>query len=195
MSNQRPLILQLDIAGNPKSWINYERAIYYYTKDLVAWTVGDDGYTIFGGKSRITAQRSSIDLASIIAVRGNTSRSNIHKVPTLTNKALFYRDCHICAYCGVKYSRDELTRDHIVPRSRGGQDKWENVVAACGGCNKYKDARTPQEAHMNLLYVPYAPNRSEVLLLLNRNVLADQMEFLKARIPAHSRIHNPPFKQ
>lgn len=187
--NDRPLILQLDIAGNPQRWINHEEAAYYYCKDLVAWSIGEDGFRIYGGTSRMTGERSFLDFNTIIAIKGQMGNTHLHKTPVLTNKALFRRDHNVCAFCGDQFSADDLTRDHILPKSRGGKDKWENVVTACGPCNKLKDNRTPEEANMGLLYVPYAPVRAEYLLLMNRKILADQMEFLLAKIPATSRAH------
>jgi 5-methylcytosine-specific restriction endonuclease McrA len=83
----------------------------------------------------------------------------------------------------------KLSRDHIIPRSRGGKDIWTNVVTACKACNCHKDNMTPQEADMPLLYVPYEPSHAESLILKNRRVLADQMEFLLAFVPSHSRLH------
>jgi hypothetical protein len=67
-------------------------------------------------------------------------------------------------------------------------DAWTNVVTCCERCNQRKGDRTPEEAGMQLLYVPYAPSWAEHLILKNRNILADQMEFLLAFIPATSRI-------
>ncbi len=189
---EHPLILQLDKAGNPCRWITYEDAVYYYAKDLVAWAVGTDGYTVYGGRSRLTGDRSFMDLNSIIAVAGEVADTHIHRTPVLTNRALFRRDHQMCAYCGGMFKYEDLTRDHVTPRSRGGKDRWENVVTACGGCNKVKDNRTPEEAHMKLLYVPYAPNRAEYLILMNRNILADQMEFLLKQVKPISRLLNPP---
>lgn len=194
MSN-KPLILQLDVAGNPCRWITYEDAAYYYAKDLVAWTPTEDGFTIHGGKSRLTGTTSFMDLATIIAVKGEVSGKGLYRVPTLTNRALFRRDQNVCAYCGNEFGHDELTRDHVTARSRGGQDVWTNVVTSCGGCNRHKDDYSLEEIGMKLLYVPYAPSRSEYLLLMNRNVLADQMDFLKAKIPANSHVHVPDFKE
>lgn len=195
MTIQHPLILQLDMAGNPCRWITYEDAAYYKAKDLIAWTVGDEGYTIFGGKNRISLTQSSMDLNTIIAVRGKMGDKHIHRTPTLTNRALFRRDQQICAYCGNEFYQDKLTRDHIIPSSRGGKDIWTNVVTSCGPCNKHKDDKLPEEAGMKLLYVPYAPSKSEHLILLNRNILADQMEFLLARVGHESRLLTPDFKE
>lgn len=195
MNIQRPLILQLDMAGNPCRWITYEDAAYYKAKNLIAWTVGDEGYTIYGGKNRISLQQSSMDLNTIIAVKGQMGDKFIFRAPTLTNKALFRRDQQICAYCGQEFTQEKLTRDHIIPTSRGGKDKWTNVVSSCGPCNKHKDDMLPEEAGMKLLYVPYVPSKSEHLILLNRNILADQMEFLMARVSKDSRLLEPDFKR
>lgn len=191
MAREHPLILQLDIAGNPCAWITYEDAAYYYAKDLVAWTPTDQGFTIYGGNSRLTGEQSSIAMSTIIAVKGEIGERGLFRTPSLNNQILFRRDQNICAYCGGEFHPDDLTRDHVHPRSRGGQDIWTNVVSACGGCNKFKDARTPDEAGMKLLYVPYAPNRAEYLILKNRNIQADQMEFLRAKLPKESRLLNP----
>lgn len=191
MAREHPLILQLDVAGNPCDWITYEDAAYYYAKDLVAWTPTEEGFTIYGGENRVTGQTSSMDMNTIIAVKGEIGPRAIHRIPSLNNQILFRRDAHICAYCGNEFKTEDLTRDHVHPRSRGGADIWTNVVTACGGCNKHKDARTPEEANMKLLYVPYAPNRAEYLILKNRSIRADQMEFLKARLPKESRLLNP----
>lgn len=193
--SSKPLILQLDAAGNPQRWITYEDAAYYYAKDLVAWTPTEEGFTIHGGKSRMTGIRSFMDLSTIIAVRGEISGKGLYRVPTLTNRALFRRDQNICAYCGHEFAHDHLTRDHVVARAKGGKDIWTNVVTSCGGCNRRKDDRHLHDTDMELLYVPYNPTRSEYLLLMNRNVLVDQMDFLKARIPDTSHIHIPDFKE
>lgn len=191
MAREHPLILQLDMAGNPASWITYEEAAYYYAKDLVAWSPTEQGFTIYGGENRLSGETSQISMNTIIAVRGEISDRGLFRVPSLTNKALFRRDQNICAYCGQEFKPEVLTRDHVIPRSKNGPDKWTNVVTACGGCNKYKDDQTPEQAGLKLLYVPYAPNRAEYLILMNRNILADQMDFLKTMLPAHSRVLQP----
>jgi 5-methylcytosine-specific restriction endonuclease McrA len=191
MNIQHPLVLQLDISGNPQKWSTFEDCAYYYAKDLVAWTPTEDSFTIYGGTSRMTCSRSFMDMSTIIAIKGEMGDKHSHRAPALTNRGLFRRDQNICAYCGNQYGNEKLTRDHVQARSRGGKDIWMNVVCSCSGCNRVKDDQTPEEAGMILLYVPYIPNKSEMLLLMNKNVLADQMAFLKARIPEYSRVHNP----
>jgi len=80
-----------------------------------------------------------------------------------------------------------LTRDHVMPVSKGGRDTWVNVVTACWSCNVRKGSRTPQQAGMPLLAVPYRPSWVEHLILSNRNILADQMEFLVNHLPRDRR--------
>ena len=73
----------------------------------------------------------------------------------ISRRALFARDGWRCAYCGDSSSR--LTLDHVVPRSRGGDSVWENVVTACPACNLRKADRLLEETHMRLLRTPRAP--------------------------------------
>ena len=72
------------------------------------------------------------------------------RVAALTNEHLFLRDGHRCAYCGRHRrelgARERLTRDHLVPRSKGGRDVWLNVVTACSSCNHQKDDRLVEDS-------------------------------------------------
>lgn len=79
-----------------------------------------------------------------------------YKKIILTRKNILKRDNHKCSYCG----RGDLplTLDHIIPKSKGGDDSWENLVAACMPCNNRKGDRTLEEADMRLRAKPYAPN-------------------------------------
>ena len=108
--------------------------------------------------------------------------------PALTNPLLFQRDRYLCCYCGSQKRPDLLTRDHIVPVSRGGADSWKNVVTACKPCNQRKGAKSPERAGMMMLYVPYTPSIYEAMILRNRRILADQMDFLASLLPANSRL-------
>lgn len=72
----------------------------------------------------------------------------------LSRKNVFIRDGHRCQYCGKELPSNELTIDHVLPRSKGGHFKWENVVSSCLGCNAQKSDRTPEEARMPLLRRP-----------------------------------------
>lgn len=184
------MILALDMAGRPNRWLLIEQAITYHAREMVAWSIGDMVCTFRGGLSRLTGQRSSISTRSIIAIRGPADVAREEKSePHLTNWALYRRDRQLCAYCGSRFREGDLSRDHVVPLHLGGRDRWMNVVTACRTCNTLKGGRTPEAAHMPLLYAPYIPSRHEHLILQNRRILQDQMEYLMARVPKHSRLH------
>ena len=109
-----------------------------------------------------------------------TTSSGIFKLPTaivlveyvripyrnckLNKKNLFNRDHGMCQYCAKKLSKATLTIDHVLPKSRGGKNSWENMVSCCRGCNIKKKHRTPSEANMKLLSVPGLPHKDFVLI-------------------------------
>lgn len=74
------------------------------------------------------------------------------RIPVATKKNICLRDNHTCQYCGRRFHPAALTLDHVMPRSRGGRNTWENLVAACNPCNRRKDNRTPEEAGMPLIH-------------------------------------------
>ncbi|MGD2122432.1 MAG: HNH endonuclease [Gemmatimonadota bacterium] len=90
----------------------------------------------------------------------------------VTNTFLFARDNYSCQYCGRHRSelrgRQFLTRDHILPLSRGGGNTWENVVASCSPCNNRKGNRLPEEAGLKLLTTPKEPNHVELVWAVRR---------------------------
>lgn len=181
-------VLSLDSTGRILDWMSWQDAVCLYVRQAVAWTLGDPCLTIHGGLCRATGTQSFIELHPIVASKGHARPTMLDPAPALTNAALFARDRHLCMYCGDHFHRSELTRDHVVPLSRGGRDGWENVVAACLACNVRKGGRTPAQASMPLLAVPYRPSWVEHLILSNRNILADQMEFLRHHLPRRRRL-------
>lgn len=186
--DQLPDILKLDLSGNPTDWIKYDAAAYYYAKDLVVWDLGEDDILLRGGISQATGVQSKLNIKPIICVRGDGMGKRFNSRPRLTKKSLFARDRHICAYCGGKFSTDNLQMEHVIPVSKSGPTIWENMVTACGRCNNRKADRTPEEAGMELIYVPYAPSRIEHLIFMNRNILACQMDFLEKMLPNKSKL-------
>ena len=156
-------------------------AVSAYVRGDVVYGIGAPLPPLFGGTQRLTGRRSRVDLQPILALAGRVVGN-----PTLPlcNRTLFRRDDHRCLYCGRQFPRAELTRDHVLPTSRGGRDRWENVVAACRRCNWQKDDRTPEEANMPLLAVPFRPNVYEWHFLARERVLADQMDYLSRQFRA-----------
>ena len=183
--------LRIDSTGLPLEWIDFKEAAKIYSVGDVVYTLGDHLYTIRGGVNAKSGERSQININSIIATRGRSKHFQQKLsgfTPPLNNQTLFKRDDHLCLYCGSQYSKRELTRDHVTPISRGGKDIWQNVVSACKRCNNLKGGKTPEEARMGLLAIPFAPSYAEYILLQGRNILADQMSFLLSHIPNTSPI-------
>lgn len=125
---------------------------------------------MFLGKAELVADDKRKSLNSVTSafpwpsvIRLNDFVKVPYKKIILTRKNILKRDGHKCAYCG----RGDLTLtlDHVVPRSRGGDDSWENLVAACLPCNNKKGNRTPEEANMILRRKPYKPNH--IMFLTN----------------------------
>ena len=182
-------VLQLDVSGRPQAWISSREAAVLYASDAVAWTLGQAFHVMRGGTQRATGLPSRIELHPIVAVRGAMPSRAWRTTPAITNPKLFARDRQICAYCGGHFHLDDLTREHIVPVSRGGADSWMNCITACRTCNGNKGNRLPEEARMTLLYLPYVPSLHEDMILRGRRIVADQMEFLLASVPRSSRLH------
>ncbi len=186
-SSSVPRLLSLDAHGRILDWMHWQDAACLYVRGAVAWTLGEPCLTVHGGINRDSGQQSILQLHPIVAARGRAHPKSLDPTPALTNTALFSRDSYICMYCGKEYGRASLTRDHVIPLSKGGRDVWNNVVSACFHCNSRKGGRTPQQANMPLLAVPYRPSWVEHLILSNRNILADQMAFLKHHLPKRPR--------
>lgn len=180
-------ILRLNKAGQPIDWLSWQEAVCLYSRDLIIWTLGETIFRIHGGYSRLSGERTIIELPSIVACGGEQiGRQRIR--PPLSNRALFERDNYQCLYCGSNFDYHRLTREHVVPRALGGRDCWENVVAACRRCNQHKGSRRPEEAGMELLALPFRPNPAEYLALANsRRILPDQADFLSRQFSANCR--------
>lgn len=180
-------ILRLNKAGQPVEWLHWQEAICLHARDLILWSLGEPVLTVVGGFNRSTGLRSVIELPGIIAC-GGQQLGRVRIKPPLSNRALFERDNYQCLYCGGDFDYWQLTRDHILPRSRGGRDTWENCVAACRRCNQHKGCRTLVQSGMELLALPYRPNPAEYLALVNsRRILPDQADFLSKQFSSNCR--------
>ena len=189
-------ILRTDISGMPLEWVTYRETARLHHLNLIAYTMGSVLFELHGGINALSGRQSILPVHSIIATQGNTHILNKVRdkyVPPLNNHTLFKRDAFMCLYCGKKFLANKLSRDHVKPVSRGGLNVWSNVVTACRRCNNHKAGNTPEQANMQLLAIPFAPNHAEYIYLKGRRILADQMEFLQQHFPRRSRLreHKP----
>ena len=106
-------------------------------------------------EEKVNSPSITFNLPSVIKIRDFVKYDNLSV--DLSRKNILSRDENFCQYCGNKNS--PLTIDHILPKGRGGQDSWENLVTACKNCNQKKGNQTPEEANMQLKRKPKRPNR------------------------------------
>jgi 5-methylcytosine-specific restriction endonuclease McrA len=182
-------ILAVDRAWNPDKWIDAETAVHHYCKGHISQFLGDERIAFRGGINALTGKQSMVEIGPIAVIDAEAFRvKDFTWAPLPSRETLFRRDHHMCAYCGETFAPKNLGCDHVIPKSRKGAYSWANLVTACKSCNSRKADRTPEEARMPLLYLPYKPSRFEALILENRKILADQMEFLLQRVPNSSRF-------
>jgi 5-methylcytosine-specific restriction endonuclease McrA len=185
-------VLRADVAGMPLEWVDYKEAARLYHQGQVAYACGSTLYRLHGGTNALSGRRTVLEVSSIICTIGHTANPGNTRhdyVPPLNNQTLFRRDGYLCMYCAQRFTAAELSRDHIRPFSQGGQDTWNNVVTACRRCNNAKASRTPEQAHMQLVAVPFTPTYAEYIFLKGRRVMADQMQYLLAHFPRSSPLH------
>ena len=120
--------------------------------------------------TKINSPSKSFELPAVIVLK------NIVKFRFTTiacNRInIVWRDNNQCQYCGNYFSTDKLTMDHVIPKSRGGKNTWENLVAACKKCNQKKGSRTPQESGMIQLKKPIRP-KANILRTVKKNQISD----------------------
>jgi 5-methylcytosine-specific restriction endonuclease McrA len=187
--NLQQRVLRTDVSGMPLEWVGYQEAVRLITLDQVSYSLGKTLYKIRGGINAISGRQSSVSVNAIIATLGHNPHKHLFSaayVPPLSNQSLFRRDQNLCLYCGEQFPNFLLSRDHVHPLSQGGEDRWVNVVTACKRCNNHKAGRTPEQAGMELLAIPFCPTHAEYVYLQGRQILNDQMEFLLAHFPRNS---------
>jgi 5-methylcytosine-specific restriction endonuclease McrA len=99
--------------------------------------------------------RSSLKLPAVIRLNRYISKRTL--IIQFSRENLYLRDKGTCQYCGGPFQKKDLTYDHVIPRSKGGETEWTNVVTCCVRCNLRKGGRTPEEAGMLLIRKPKAP--------------------------------------
>src|SRR5207244_1408133 len=120
MNRSLPLILTLDQHGVPHRWVTWQQAVWYYAKERVAWELGREEFTFWGGRCHRTGERSSITANSIIAIRGKAlAIKGFNAVPPLNNRELFNRDKFlILANRRILADQMEFLRQHVSANSR-----------------------------------------------------------------------------
>ncbi len=155
---------------------NYEPLNICTTRRAVGLMMTGKAELLLDGRGGIQTATTSFPRPSIVRLSYMVHRP--HPRVKLTKREIFRRDKFSCQYCGKQTSN--LTIDHVIPRHRGGQHTWQNLVAACPACNRRKGGRTPVEAGMALRRRPHEPSASaEYLFGHMLSGHSDWAEFLK----------------
>lgn len=166
--------LALNASFEPLTIIPARRAVRLVL-DGKAEILEKDGTRRFRSETRIVPCPAVIRLVRYVHVPRRFRRQ-------VTNTFLFARDDYSCQYCGKHKKelrgRQFLTRDHIVPLSRGGDNTWENVVTSCSPCNNRKGDRLPREVGLKLLNEPGQPNYVHLVWMVRR-VTGAQAKYIR----------------
>ena len=135
---------------------NYEPLNICHVKRALLLLIRGKAEVLENGRGYLHSIQGVYDIPSVIRLMYFIKRPNRSR--RMTKMEVFNRDKFTCQYCGIHLR--ELTIDHVIPRKRGGQHAWENVVSACVPCNRKKAGRTPREAGMPLLHIPRPPSNN-----------------------------------
>ncbi len=171
-------ILKLDAGGLPLTLVGHGQAASLIVSGKVLWSYGSPAVVLRGGTNS-QGKRSILECPSIIAVRDASNIWTRGEPKKAQRRVVYHRDGGLCMYCGDAIPYKDSTLDHVHPKSRGGDDGYTNIVLSCKVCNTSKNDRTLQEAGLSLLAVPYVPNPAARMILTGRNILTDQMDYLK----------------
>ena len=140
-------VLLLNITYEPLKIINWKRAITLLFLEKVE--------VVEEYSREIHSVSFTIKLPSVVRLLRMVKKP---KTPVkFSRQNIYARDKYKCQYCGKQFPTEELTYDHIIPKSRGGKTKWENIVTCCIRCNRKKGGRTHSEAGMKLIRKPSRP--------------------------------------
>ncbi|MGD2206548.1 MAG: HNH endonuclease [Anaerolineae bacterium] len=149
-------VLVLNATYEPLNVVSVRRAIVLLIKEKAEVVEAAEAY--------LRSERVALPVPVVIRLVYYVRIPRRFSLP-LSRRAVLARDHYACQYCGVQPGKARLTLDHVLPRSRGGKTVWENVVAACGPCNRRKGDRTPEEAGMQLDHRPARPRYLAITLL------------------------------
>lgn len=149
-------VLVLNATYEPLNVISVRRAMVLLLKDKAEILEASD--------QRMHAAHCSFPVPLVIRLVYYVRVPHRVSIP-LTRRTVLLRDNYTCQYCGAQPSKADLTIDHILPKVRGGNTSWENIVCACKACNLRKGGKTPEEAHMRLRGQPGRPKVVALVLL------------------------------
>jgi 5-methylcytosine-specific restriction endonuclease McrA len=149
-------VLVLNATYEPLNVVSIRRAILLLLKEKAEIVEAAEAY--------LRSERMALPVPLVIRLVYYVRIPRRFSLP-ISRRTVLARDDFTCQYCGVQPGKRNLTIDHVMPRSRGGETTWENVITACGPCNRRKGNRTPSEAKMPLARQPRRPRYLALTLL------------------------------
>ncbi len=149
-------VLVLNATYEPLNVVSVRRAVVLLLKEKAE--------VVEAAEAWVRSERLALQVPLVIRLVYYVRLPRRFTLP-LSRRTVLARDQYTCQYCGAQPGKAHLTIDHVLPRSRGGETVWENVVTACGPCNRRKGNRTPQEARMPLRRRPRRPRYLALTLL------------------------------
>ena len=153
---------------------NYSPMMICTAKRAICMDYLDKVEVLVNYEEKVHSPSLSWDLPSVVKIRDFIRYDNLSV--DLNRKNIIARDEYTCQYCGK--SKSPLTIDHVIPKGKGGQDTWENLVVACKPCNQKKGDRTPDEAGMPLTRIPKRPNRLHYFQRIVKEKQQDRRPYL-----------------
>lgn len=160
--------LVLNAGYEPLAVVSFKRALVLVMNQKASIVAVDGEHPVFGSSG-------AWERPSVIILRRYVRIPSGRNIP-VSRRGVLRRDNSRCGYCG----KSAATIDHVMPRSRGGKDSWENLVACCLSCNNAKGNRTPSEMNWTLRMIPRPPHGTSWMVRGVEQALPDWEEFLAA---------------
>jgi 5-methylcytosine-specific restriction endonuclease McrA len=158
-------VILLDATYEPMGIISWKKAFYliYQTTDSNGKILEDSKATVLWSypDKKIRSQHCQFDWPAMIVLKKPSKRKRNKRVINPSTKSILIRDMYTCQYCGVKLTGRTGTKDHVIPQSKGGDDSWENLVAACRTCQNKKDNKLSHECGLYPKNKPKTPSYKE----------------------------------
>lgn len=185
--NNRCLVLNGDYS--PLGIIDWKKALIWTVKYDTCKYTGVEVLDFYKNDFILGTNNKKHPIPCVIKTKRYFRLHN--KKVNFSRKNLFIRDNYTCQYCGIEYDINNLTYDHIIPKSmwtcNTSPTCWTNIVTACVKCNNKKGNKTPQQAHMPLLSEPSIPGKSVKYLPVTHQILT-----IKEQMPSEWRLYLPP---
>lgn len=185
--HSRCLLLNSDY--NPLYIIDWKRAIIWNMKHQDNHRYGIDIVDFYKNDHIMGINNKKYPVPAVCKTKRffKTNRNNVN----FSRKNIFIRDSHTCQYCGQNFNSNELTYDHIIPKSKwkninSSPTCWTNITTACIRCNRIKGDKTPKEANMPLITLPIIPSKSIKYL-----PIAHQLNKIKDQVPEEWKTYLP----